>query len=69
MQYPQETLTEVPEAAAAAREIRGNIEAQFEGIDVSLSGVSMLNNSFAEVGERDAGTLMPQMPARLALRV
>ena len=61
LQYPQETLTEVPEAAAAAREIRGNIEAQFEGIDVSLSGVSMLNNSFAEVGERDAGTLMPQM--------
>lgn len=52
LQYPQETLTEVPEAAAAAREIRGNIEAEFAGIDVSLSGVSMLNNSFAEVGER-----------------
>jgi len=61
LQYPQETLTEVPEAVSAAREIRENIEAQFEGINVLLTGVSMLNNSFSEVGQKDAGTLMPLM--------
>jgi len=61
LQYPQETLTEVPEAVSAAREIRENIEAQFEGINVLLTGVSMLNNSFSEVGQKDAGSLMPLM--------
>ena len=61
LQYPQEKLTEVPEAVSAAREIRENIEAQFEGINVLLTGVSMLNNSFSEVGQKDAGSLMPLM--------
>jgi len=61
LQYPQEALTEVPEAAAAARAIRDRIEAEFDGIEISLSGVSMLNNSFAETGQKDAATLMPLM--------
>jgi predicted RND superfamily exporter protein len=61
LQYPQETLTEVPEAAAAARAIRISIEEEFDGIEISLSGVSMLNNAFAETGQRDAGSLMPLM--------
>ena len=61
LQYPQETLTEVPEAVSAAREIQANIEEEFDGIDISLTGVSMLNNSFSEVGQADAGSLMPKM--------
>ena len=61
LQYPQETLTEVPEAVSAARGIRASIEEEFDGIHISLTGVSMLNNSFSEVGQADAGSLMPLM--------
>ena len=61
LQYPQETLTEVPEAVSAARGIRASIEEEFDGIHISLTGVSMLNNAFSEVGLADAGSLMPLM--------
>ena len=61
LQYPQQSLTEVPEAVAYARDLRDRIEAQHPGIDVSLTGVSMLNNAFAETGVSDLGTLVPIM--------
>lgn len=60
-QYPEIDLNEVPEAVNAARALRDRIEADFTGINISLTGVSMLNNSFSEVGQLDAGTLMPLM--------
>ncbi|MDX2465205.1 MAG: efflux RND transporter permease subunit [Porticoccus sp.] len=60
-QYPEIDLNEVPEAVNAARALRDRIEAEFTGITISLTGVSMLNNSFSEVGQLDAGTLMPLM--------
>lgn len=61
LQYPEKDLMEVPEAVNAARALRDHIETEFSGIDISLTGVSMLNNTFSEVGQMDAGTLMPLM--------
>ncbi len=61
LQYPEKSLTEVPEAVGAARELRDRIEAEFGGIEISLTGVSMLNNAFSEVGQQDAASLMPLM--------
>ena len=61
LQYPQESLTEVPQAVEHARDLRDQIEAQHPSIDISLTGVSMLNNAFAETGVADLGTLVPVM--------
>jgi len=61
LQYPERSLTEVPEAVAKAREIRQNLEARNPGLDIHLTGISMLNNAFAEVGIADMGALMPVM--------
>jgi predicted RND superfamily exporter protein len=61
LQYPEKSLTEVPEAVARARAIREQIETAHPAIDVHLTGVSMLNNSFAETGMADMGALMPVM--------
>lgn len=61
LQYPDQSLTEVPEAVEAARQLRDRINSEFPNIDISLTGVSMLNNSFSEVGMIDAGTLTPLM--------
>ncbi|MBQ0711812.1 MAG: MMPL family transporter [Porticoccus sp.] len=61
LQYPEKSLMEVPEAVNAARALRERIETEFSGINISLTGVSMLNNTFSEVGQMDAGTLIPLM--------
>ena len=62
LQYPDESLTEVPEAVAFARaELRDAIRAETDELDVVLSGVSMLNNSFAESGQRDMSSIIPIM--------
>ena len=61
LQYPEKSLTEVPEAVEFARELRQQIETAHPNINVSLTGVSMLNNAFSEVGVSDVGTLMPIM--------
>ena len=67
LQYPEKSLTEVPEAIAKAREIRAGVEARFTGLDVHLTGVSALNNAFAEVGTADMGALVPIMFAVILL--
>ncbi len=61
LQYPEQSLGEVPEAVAFARGLAAKIEADYEDVHVAMTGVSMLNNAFAEVGQRDAMTLMPLM--------
>ena len=61
LQYPEKNLTEVPQAVEVARELRAQIEADYPGLDVSLTGVSMLNNAFAETGQADLGSLVPTM--------
>jgi len=61
LQYPEASIMEVPEAVAVARDLRANIEAEFPQLDIQLTGVSMLNNAFAETGMNDGATLMPLM--------
>ena len=61
LQYPEASVLEVPEAVFAARELRERIETEFSGVNISLTGVSMLNNAFSEVGLQDAGSLTPLM--------
>jgi predicted RND superfamily exporter protein len=61
LQYPEKELMEVPEAVTYARTLVSRIEAQYPDIDVHLTGVSMLNNAFAETGMNDGATLMPLM--------
>ena len=61
LQYPEESLEEVPEAVAYARELAGRVEREFPDVTVVLTGVSMLNNAFTEAGQSDSKTLMPLM--------
>ena len=61
LQYPERSLSEVPEAVAVARALKQRIETGHPGIKVYLTGVSMLNNAFAEIGIADMGALVPIM--------
>ncbi|MEE8370887.1 MAG: MMPL family transporter, partial [Sphingomonadales bacterium] len=61
LQYPELTLTEVPEAVAVARKIAAEMRADLPGVTVAMTGVSMLNNAFAESGRKDTATLIPAM--------
>ncbi len=61
LQYPEKSLTEVPEAVAHVRAVRAEIEKAFPDLTIALTGVSMLNNAFAESGQTDAMTLIPIM--------
>ncbi len=61
LQYPEKGLMEVPEAVGFARDLKTQIETDYPGVQIHLTGVSMLNNAFAETGMTDAGTLMPLM--------
>ncbi len=60
-QMPEKSLTEVPEAAAAARALAADIEARHPGVTLRLTGMVMLNNSFPESSIRDGTTLVPAM--------
>lgn len=61
LQYPEESLEEVPSAVGAARALRDRIVAEHPGIAIDLTGVSMLNNAFSEAGTTDMMTLVPAM--------
>jgi predicted RND superfamily exporter protein len=61
LQYPEESLTEVPEAVEFARGLKDRIESDHPNVQIHLTGVSMLNNAFAETGMSDGATLMPLM--------
>jgi predicted RND superfamily exporter protein len=61
LQYPEKEFTEVPEAVEVARGLKADIAAKYPELKIHLTGVSMLNNAFAETGMADAGTLMPLM--------
>ncbi len=67
LQYPEKDLTEVPEAAAFARRIVADVEAEHPDITLALSGVSMMNNTFAESGIKDMMLLVPIMYLTLLL--
>jgi predicted RND superfamily exporter protein len=61
LQYPEKSITEVPEAVGVARKIVADLKARYPDLTVVLTGVSMLNNTFAESGLRDLQTLVPLM--------
>ena len=61
LQYPEKGFMEVPEAVEHARGLKADIEAKYPELTIHLTGVSMLNNAFAETGMQDAATLMPLM--------
>ena len=61
LQYPEKDLMEVPRAVNFARDLAAQVEAEYPAIEVHLTGVSMLNNAFAETGMSDGATLMPLM--------
>ena len=59
-QMPEESLDEVPQAVAAARELAARIEAEYP-VEVYLSGMVMLNNAFFEISMQDMASLVPLM--------
>ena len=61
LQYPEKSFTEVPEAVEIARGLKADIEHKYPELTIHLTGVSMLNNAFAETGMSDGATLMPLM--------
>lgn len=61
LQYPEISFTEVPEAVEVARALKADIEENHPHLTIHLTGVSMLNNAFAETGMIDGATLMPLM--------
>ncbi len=61
LQYPEKSLTEVPKAVGVARSLAADVRRDFPDMHVALSGLSMLNNAFAESGQADAKTLIPFM--------
>jgi predicted RND superfamily exporter protein len=54
-------ITEVPEVAAKIREIKAQFEEKFPNINVQLSGMVMMNNTFTETSMSDSSTLVPAM--------
>lgn len=61
LKYPEQSLKEVPTAAAAARELVARLSAKYPDVRILLSGTSMLNNAFAEAGMYDLLHLTPAM--------
>jgi len=51
----------VPEAVAAARALRAQIEEAYPDLEIYLTGTSMLNNAFGEAIQSDFKTLIPLM--------
>ncbi len=61
LQYPGRSEAEVPETAAAARALRDRVAQAYPDLDIRLTGVGMLNVSFAESGQKDYSGLVPAM--------
>lgn len=59
-QMPEKAMDEVPTAAAAARKLAGEIEAEYP-VKIYLNGMVMMNNAFMESSMNDMGTLVPAM--------
>lgn len=52
---------EVPEVAAFVRAMADKVRAENPGLQVHLTGVSMMNNAFPEAAKGDMATLIPAM--------
>jgi predicted RND superfamily exporter protein len=54
-------VAEVPEVVEKVREIQQKYMAENPGLEIKLSGIVMMNNSFAEASLNDNATLVPAM--------
>ena len=61
IQLPGEEIDEVPEVAAFVRDLAARMEARDSNIDISLSGMVMMNNAFGESSLNDISSLVPLM--------
>lgn len=61
IQLPGESLDEIPEVAAFARDLKTRMEAQDPNISIALTGMVMFNNAFGESSQDDMSTLVPLM--------
>ncbi|MEM9688496.1 MAG: MMPL family transporter [Pseudomonadota bacterium] len=61
LQYPELSEEEVPATVTEARAIRDRLQAEYPGMQIQLTGLSMLNNAFSETGVNDGIKLMPIM--------
>lgn len=67
LQYPEKSIEEVPIAVTKARAIAEQIRADYPELTVAITGISMLNNTFAESGLADLMTLVPLMYGALLI--
>lgn len=58
---PERSLSEVPEVSARARELAEAARARDPNVEIYLTGVVFMNNSFAEQSLKDMPTLVPLM--------
>ena len=61
VQLPGKNAREATYVAAEARKMAAEIEAQYPGIKLHLTGMVMMNNAFSESSENDLKTLVPLM--------
>ena len=61
LNFPEKSLDELPAAMSVARELAAGLEQEYPDITVALTGLSALNNAFAESGQSDAMSLIPSM--------
>jgi len=67
MNFPEKNLSELPDAMTVAQKIASDIERDYPGITIAITGISPLNNAFFSVAQSDAMTLMPVMYLLLIL--
>ncbi len=61
LQFPEENITEVPEAVTFARNLASQISEEFPDIEIHITGMAMLNNAFSEASMSDLQSLIPLM--------
>jgi len=61
IQLPGKSLDEVPQVAAAARELADHIHAAHPRVDIHLTGMVMINNEFPSASLQDMQSLYPAM--------
>ncbi|MBL1277257.1 MAG: MMPL family transporter [Ectothiorhodospiraceae bacterium] len=61
MTFPEKNLSELPDAMAVVQQISDDIERDYPGVKVAVTGIAALNNAFFSVAQSDAMTLMPIM--------
>ncbi len=70
LQLPgKDPVHEVPEVVKKVREIRDAFEQAHPDMKVYLSGMAMMNNTFAESSQKDSRTLIPLMFAMVAISI